>query len=331
LQDIRWEWSSGQERKEALWIADRIIAALPDPTHTREAEGENNLPACKTCGAPAGLDCRTGQGRIPPCFGREPATQGKWRERWYGSEPQKGSAIVDERGNLIAYFGGDEATHKATTAAVSAHNAALSRLTEPARKADRLGEGVKLPADIAEHVLSLGRVEWGQTPAHDAEGHGAHVARSVRITAENFGQEGDQHMHGLWLAGTETVLCHTGTSPNAAKTTQALVGAWNWLVDQASTPLAPDPAHTREAEGEPYLVWSNEHRAWWGKDHRGYTKVIANAGRYDRDTALTIAGTRGGGWRLNKGNPDEIAIPEADAIDQYASITDEQLNARGAA
>jgi hypothetical protein len=126
-----------------------------------------------------------------------------------------------------------------------------SRLTEPARKADRLGEGVKLPADIAEHVLSLGRVEWGQTPAHDAEGHGQHVATSVRLTAEHFGQEGDQHMHGLWLAGTETVLCHTGTSPNAPKTTQALVGAWNWLVDQASAATSSDPTHTREAEWKP--------------------------------------------------------------------------------
>lgn len=50
----------------------------------------------------------------------------KWRERWYGSDPQKGSAIVDESGNLIAYLGGDEATHKAATAIAAAHNAALT-------------------------------------------------------------------------------------------------------------------------------------------------------------------------------------------------------------
>jgi len=97
----------------------------------------------------------------------------------------------------------------------------------------RQGEGGKIPADIAEHVRKIGKVEWGQTPAHDADGHGSHVADSVRLTAANFGQTEDQHMHGLWLEGTETVLCHTGTSPNAPKTTQALVGAWNWLVDQA--------------------------------------------------------------------------------------------------
>ncbi len=50
----------------------------------------------------------------------------RWRERWYGSDPQRGSAIVDEAGNLIAYFGGDRETHRATTAAVAAHNAGLA-------------------------------------------------------------------------------------------------------------------------------------------------------------------------------------------------------------
>lgn len=73
-----------------------------------------------------------------------------------------------------------------------------------------------------------------------------------------------------------------------------------------------------------YLVWSNEHSAWWGPNRCGYTRVIASAGRYSRAEALTIAGTRDGGWHVSKGNPDEIAIPEQDAIDQYASITEAQ-------
>jgi hypothetical protein len=30
LQDIRWQWSSEQERKEALWTADAILAALAE-------------------------------------------------------------------------------------------------------------------------------------------------------------------------------------------------------------------------------------------------------------------------------------------------------------
>lgn len=71
----------------------------------------------------------------------------------------------------------------------------------------------------------------------------------------------------------------------------------------------------------PYLVWSNEHAAWWGPDRCGYTRRIERAGRYERSEALSIAGTRDGGWRVSKGNPDEIAIPEQDAIDQYAAVT----------
>lgn len=71
----------------------------------------------------------------------------------------------------------------------------------------------------------------------------------------------------------------------------------------------------RQGEGK-YLVWSNEHRAWWGPDHRGYTRAIERAGRYDRGEAFSIASKRGGGWE-REANPDEIAIPEADAIAQY--------------
>lgn len=52
--------------------------------------------------------------------------EARWRERWYGSEPEKGSSIVTERGNLIAYFGGDEQTHKIVRKVVAAHNAALA-------------------------------------------------------------------------------------------------------------------------------------------------------------------------------------------------------------
>lgn len=85
--------------------------------------------------------------------------------------------------------------------------------------------------------------------------------------------------------------------------------------------LATQPA---PRNAQKYLVWSNEHAAWWGKDRCGYTRIIANAGRYSRDEALKIAGTRDGGWHVRKGNPDEIAIPEQDAIDQYADITRSQ-------
>lgn len=37
-----------------------------------------------------------------------------------------------------------------------------------------------------------------------------------------------------------------------------------------------------------YLVWSNEHRGWWGPGRCGYTPGISNAGRYTREQAIEI-------------------------------------------
>jgi hypothetical protein len=88
----------------------------------------------------------------------------KWRERWYGSEPQKGSAIVDERGNLIAYFGGDETTHKATTAAVFAHNAALDARPATSQQDARGDFGV------GQDELVAGLKRALQHPAGDHDG-----------------------------------------------------------------------------------------------------------------------------------------------------------------
>lgn len=61
-----------------------------------------------------------------------------------------------------------------------------------------------------------------------------------------------------------------------------------------------------------YVIWSNEHSAWWAPHARGYTPDLSKAGRYDRDEAIEHA--RGlFGWN---GSPDEIAIPEHDAMRQ---------------
>ena len=143
--------------------------------------------------------------------------------------------VTDNSGNPHLHY---SAQH--VKAAFLAGAASLPPATDPAM--------MTLPPEIADHILKIGRVEWGQTHAHDADGHGAHIARSVRLTAEAFEQEGDQHMHGLWLEGTETVVAHTGTSPNAPATTQALVGMWNWFHDQAALAAAPTIPATGEAD-----------------------------------------------------------------------------------
>lgn len=37
-----------------------------------------------------------------------------------------------------------------------------------------------------------------------------------------------------------------------------------------------------------FLVWSNQHAAWWRPARRGYTTIIEEAGRYDRGEAEAI-------------------------------------------
>lgn len=35
-----------------------------------------------------------------------------------------------------------------------------------------------------------------------------------------------------------------------------------------------------------YLIWSNEHRAWWRANAQGYTTSHERAGRYTREEAV---------------------------------------------
>jgi hypothetical protein len=87
-----------------------------------------------------------------------------------------------------------------------------------------------IPSAVIEQVLSMGRVEWGATDEFTSDGHLRHLEQSLRLTREAFDYEDiPVRMHGLYLEGVDTVLCHTGTSPNSGANAQALAGAWNWL------------------------------------------------------------------------------------------------------
>lgn len=102
-----------------------------------------------------------------------------------------------------------------------------------AQLCDRVAGLEEIPSHIAEQVLSMGRAEWGATDEKTSAEHLADFENTLRLTRENFNYEDiPVRLHGLYLEGTETVLCHTGTSPNSGANAQALAGAWNWLYDQ---------------------------------------------------------------------------------------------------
>ena len=104
-----------------------------------------------------------------------------------------------------------------------------------------------IPHEIRELVLELGPVEWGTTPEHDAEGHGNHVRESVEMTMQHFNIEGPTMMHGLYLAGTETVVCHSGMSPNSSTIARILTVLWNKFHEELASPPPTSPSDDRKA------------------------------------------------------------------------------------
>lgn len=61
-----------------------------------------------------------------------------------------------------------------------------------------------------------------------------------------------------------------------------------------------------------YVIWSNEHGAWWGPKRAGYVARLTDAGKYARDEALTLCTDARGGREYNR-IPSELPILLADA------------------
>lgn len=104
---------------------------------------------------------------------------------------------------------------------------------------DRPASKIELPDDVIESLLAMGRVEWGTSLHQPDEKHVEDLRDTLRITREYFGTEEEETaVHGVYLAGTNTVLAHTGNSPNSPQHARILVGAWNQLVDIAEAARA---------------------------------------------------------------------------------------------
>lgn len=58
-----------------------------------------------------------------------------------------------------------------------------------------------------------------------------------------------------------------------------------------------------------WLVWSNEHQAWWRPGLLGYTTEIIAAGRYSLEEALECASSRS-----HTGVPPEVVVPSPELI-----------------
>lgn len=66
-----------------------------------------------------------------------------------------------------------------------------------------------------------------------------------------------------------------------------------------------------------WLVWSNEHMAWWRPESAGYTTVLSSAGRYTLAEAESICRTpnyRSGSSIDRAGVPSEVMVPSPELL-----------------
>jgi len=66
-------------------------------------------------------------------------------------------------------------------------------------------------------------------------------------------------------------------------------------------------------DSDSYLIWSNEHRAYWKPRSSGYTTSIDGAGIYSRDEALCICGDANM-LRCRTYMPNELPVRLEDAL-----------------
>lgn len=58
-----------------------------------------------------------------------------------------------------------------------------------------------------------------------------------------------------------------------------------------------------------YLIWSNEHNAWWARNHNGYVESRNQAGRYSFEEAEKIC-LQANIAKRDGDRPDEAMVPE---------------------
>lgn len=78
-----------------------------------------------------------------------------------------------------------------------------------------------------------------------------------------------------------------------------------------------------------YLIWSNEHRAWWRPNSRGYTMLAKNAGVYTFKEAQGISWRGRDGWIEDGKAPDEIMVPLAGIPELHRPFVNEKGSNNG--
>lgn len=73
---------------------------------------------------------------------------------------------------------------------------------------------------------------------------------------------------------------------------------------------------TMTEDTQQYLVWSNEHQAWWAPYECGYISIISQAGRYDRSMAARICQSANA-YLAEGREPNEVMVLAPECIDTH--------------
>lgn len=117
-------------------------------------------------------------------------------------------------------------------------------------------------------------------------------------------------------------------SPPPKKTYELLAMSQETLnhkIEEATNPLHNKIIHLETqlkqaqeaieaARLEIYLIWSNEHNAWWRPNRNSYTTDISKAGRYSLEMAIEICNGANYGWDTDREIPNELPILERTAL-----------------
>lgn len=72
-----------------------------------------------------------------------------------------------------------------------------------------------------------------------------------------------------------------------------------------------DEPKVGSASSEPWVVWSNEHRAWWRANHAGYTTALLGAGLYTEAEAKEIEREAGHASRADRKPEKAFTLTQA--------------------
>lgn len=102
---------------------------------------------------------------------------------------------------------------------------------------------------------------------------------------------------------------------DAAMEKLALCGHANGRITRNKVALAIEAYGAARAGGEQkFLIWSNEHNAWWRPNSQGYTHSIEAAGRYSLKEAISVSNQANYGWSDMRDLPNELPISEEAAL-----------------